>query len=143
MNIHATVRCKSIVTFGLSPRCASQSSLTELYALHVQSLMSSLTKNTCMVFDWTKQTVCAVSPNTCHLCYTLRISAIGGALSTPNCVETTQKEAPLNQNVVWIHGRGGAGNTQTQPSMAPSRASLFLEFYFGAAALAQHHRCAT
>ena len=84
-----------------------------------------------------------VSQNTCPLCNTLRTSPIGNALSTPNCVETTQKESPQNQNVLWIHGRERAGKTQPQPSTAPLRASLFLESYFRAVALAQHHRCTT
>ena len=113
---------------------------------NAESLVNSLTKNICMVFDSAKQTIHTVSQNTCPLCDTLRISPIGDALSTPNFVETTQKESPQNQNVLWIHGREGAGNTQPQPSTAPLRALLFLESYLRALralALAQHHRCTT
>lgn len=93
---------KSIMTSGLSPHCVFWSSLTEFHA-RKYNVMNSLTKNVYMFFDSAKQTIHAVSQNTCHLYYTLRTGAAPG---TPSCMERTQKESPRqNQNVLWMQRR--------------------------------------
>ena len=79
---------------------------------------------------------CCKSKHAASVLY-IRTLPKGTALSALNCVETTQKESPQNQSVLWIHRREGARNTQTQPSAAPLRAAFFLEFYLRAVALAQ------
>lgn len=138
MNIEHAIRCKSVVTSGLSPYCSFQSSPTEFCALQMQSLMNSLTRNICTFFDSAKQTMHAVSQNMCHVFYALRIPPIGDAVSTPSCVETIQRNL-LEVSLYFISRRGRAGGTQARPSTAAGRTRFpWNSIRLGGHATAQH-----